>query len=66
MTGKIINNAAAVIFIVTGKNKANIVDAIINQKENYLDYPASHIHPKDGELYWLLDEESASTISQPD
>lgn len=64
LTGSVIINAATVVFIVTGKNKSRIVELIINQKDNYKDYPASFIHPKDGELYWLLDEDAASTISR--
>ena len=64
LTGKVINNAAAIVFIATGKNKATIVNAIINQKNNYKDYPASFINPKNGELYWLLDEESSRMLSR--
>ena len=64
LTGRVINNAANIFFIATGKNKTNIIDAIINRKENYKDYPASFISPKDGVLYWLLDEDAVSTISR--
>jgi 6-phosphogluconolactonase len=60
LTGRVINNASNVIFIVTGKNKARVVDEILNQKENYKDYPASFVNPQNGELYWLLDKAAAS------
>jgi 6-phosphogluconolactonase len=63
LTGRVINNASNVVFIATGKNKSKIVDTIINKKENYTDYPASFINPKEGELYWLLDIDSGSFFS---
>ncbi len=62
LTGKLINNAFTIVFIVTGKNKAQVVDEIINQKDNYKNYPASFILPHNGELYWLLDKSAASQI----
>ena len=64
ITGRVINNASNVVFIAAGKNKSKVVGEIINQKGNYKDYPASFINPIDGELYWLLDEDSASQISR--
>lgn len=60
LTGRVLNNASNVVFIATGKNKSKIVCEIINQKENYKDYPASFVNPQNGELYWLLDKAAAS------
>lgn len=62
LTGRVINNASTVVFIATGNNKAKVVNEIINQKENYRNYPASFINLQNGELYWLLDKEAASQI----
>jgi 6-phosphogluconolactonase len=62
LTGKVINNASTIVFIVTGNNKSKVVDEIINQKDDYKDYPASFILPHNGELYWLLDKSAASQI----
>lgn len=64
LTGKVINNASTVVFIATGKNKAKVVDEIINNKGNYKDYPASFVNPQNGELYWLLDKPASSQIEQ--
>lgn len=64
LTGRVINNASTIVFIVTGNNKAKVVSEIINQKENYKYYPASSIKSQRGELYWLLDESAASQIKQ--
>jgi len=62
ITGRVINNASTIVFIVIGNNKSKVVDEIINQKDNYKDYPASFILPHNGELYWLLDKSAASQI----
>ena len=62
LTGKVINNAETIIFIATGKNKSKVVGEILNQKGRYKSYPASFIYPRDGELYWLLDQDSAVKI----
>lgn len=58
-TGKMINHAKNIVFLVTGSNKADKIDSIINQKSNYLQYPASHIRPDQGKLLWYLDKPAA-------
>lgn len=64
ITGKVINNAKVVAFLITGKNKAGIIAEIFSKTGSYLTYPASCIHPEKGELKWLLDEEAASILKQ--
>ena len=64
VTGKVINNADAVVFLVTGKNKAGIIAEIFSKTGSYLTYPATHIHPEKGELKWFLDEDAASLINE--
>jgi 6-phosphogluconolactonase len=60
ITGKVINNAANVIFIVTGKNKAGIVNNIAGQHDNKRQFPASFVKPSDGRVFWYLDEPAGS------
>ena len=55
LTGKVINNAKRVAFLISGVSKANIFNKIIRYAENSSVYPASHIHPK-GELHWFGDD----------
>lgn len=62
LTGPVINNAKAICFLVTGKSKAEKLDEIFNAKASYLDYPASHISPTDGELLWFLDAEASINL----
>lgn len=59
LTGKVINNAKRVVFLVSGESKAPIYNEIIHNTENSLMYPAAHIHPK-RELYWFVDNKASS------
>jgi 6-phosphogluconolactonase len=57
LTGKVLNDAKKVAFLVSGSSKAKILNEIIHNSENSSVYPASHIHPAE-ELHWFCDEES--------
>lgn len=63
ITGKLINNAKTVAFLVTGSSKAEKVRAIIAREEGHEAYPASLVGPTSGELIWFLDEEAAAQIN---
>lgn len=63
LTGHVVNNSRNVAFLVTGKNKAQKVKEIIQQRTEFLDkYPAARVNPEKGNLYWFLDEEAASLL----
>ncbi len=55
-TAKLINNSKQVIFMVTGKSKAEKAAQVIEKKEGSERLPASFINPGEGELVWMLDE----------
>ncbi len=57
MTLPLINNAASVVFLVSGKEKAKIVKEVLTGPKKY---PAQAVKPVNGQLLWLLDE-AAST-----
>jgi len=61
-TGRIINNASKVWFIVTGKGKAEIISRIIEQRSGFEKYPASLVNPASGHLVWLLDKAAAGNL----
>tara|TARA_R110000765_G_scaffold383600_1_gene474967 strand:+ start:4046 stop:4771 length:726 start_codon:yes stop_codon:yes gene_type:complete len=63
LTGRIINNAKTVAFLVTGASKAEKVRIIIDREEGYLKYPASHVSPKTKDLIWFLDADAAEQIT---
>lgn len=55
ITGRVINNAHNVAFLVTGASKAKRVQEIFNRQDNWQQYPAAHIAPVHGQLNWYLD-----------
>jgi 6-phosphogluconolactonase len=59
LTGKVINHGRKITFLVTGENKARIVNEIFQKHFASKSYPASHIMPLNGTLTWLLDEKAA-------
>ncbi|MDA3893231.1 MAG: 6-phosphogluconolactonase [Salinivirgaceae bacterium] len=62
LTGRVINNASNVYFLVTGQSKAEKVTAIFNKIGNYRKYPAAHIKTESGNLTWYLDQEAGSFL----
>ncbi|MFT4736251.1 MAG: 6-phosphogluconolactonase [Cyclobacteriaceae bacterium] len=64
LTGKVLNNAKSVIFLVSGASKADVVQNIIERKAEAASYPASHIQPITGKLTWLLDEAAAAKLKK--
>ncbi len=63
-TGRLINNALKVLFLVTGKEKAEIVAQIIEKKEGWDQLPAARVKPVSGQLLWMLDENAAGNLSK--
>jgi 6-phosphogluconolactonase len=61
-TGHLINAAQRVIFLVSGKDKAEVVQQLIKNDGRYLELPAALVNPYKGELEWYLDEEAARLI----
>ena len=59
MTLPLINNAASVVFLVSGAEKAEIVKKVLQGPKRY---PAQEVRPINGELILMLDLEAASKI----
>lgn len=63
LTGRLVNNSRNIVFLVTGKNKAEKVKRIVEEREKFADtYPAAKVTPLNGKLFWMLDEEAASLL----
>ena len=62
LTGKVINNAQKVCFLVTGSNKVDRMAEIWNNNEKANLLPAAHIHPKSGNLTWYVDQTSMKLL----
>ena len=63
ITGKVVNKATLVIFLVTGANKAEKVrDIVLHREEFAVRYPAALVNPASGNLYWFLDKAAAHLL----
>lgn len=62
LTGKVINNAKEVSFLVTGKSKTDRVNEIFNKLEGYKQLPSTYIQPTHGQLTFYFDQDAASGI----
>ena len=62
LTGKTINNAAKVVFLLTGDSKAEILKQIINNEPLAQSYPASHVHSQSGIVDFYIDNTAAKLL----
>ncbi len=61
LTGPVLNNAKNVIFLVSGKSKAEIIYKVLESKDKEK-YPAANIKPLNGGIEWFLDREAAEKV----
>lgn len=67
LTGKTLNNADRVVFLLTGENKAGILKQIINSESVSRKYPAAYVHDYSGTTDFFIDREAAKLLSsKPD
>jgi 6-phosphogluconolactonase len=64
MTPTLINRAHFIIFIVTGKAKADVVHDVLQGPRNPRHCPAQLIHPLTGEVIWFADADASSKLIQ--
>ncbi len=57
-SGRLINHAKEIFFLVTGSDKTEKVNEIINHRGNYTSYPATLVKSPT----WFLDEEAAALL----
>ena len=62
LTPPVLNNAACVLFIVSGEDKATALKAIVEGPYEPDQLPAQLINPTDGRLLWLLDQAAAHEL----
>jgi 6-phosphogluconolactonase len=58
LTGRVINNAENVSFLITGEKKAEVIGKLFKKTSTVHDYPASHVNPVHGRLNWFLDKDA--------
>jgi len=63
LTPPVLTNAGRVMFIVSGRNKAEAVKLALEGPRDVDKYPAQIIDANQGEVMWLLDRAAASLLS---
>ncbi|HEU5347183.1 MAG TPA: 6-phosphogluconolactonase [Ktedonobacterales bacterium] len=63
-TVPVINNAAAVVFLVAGADKADALAAVLEGPPDPETYPSQLIAPEHGTLHWLVDRAAAAKLRQ--
>jgi 6-phosphogluconolactonase len=64
LTGKVINRARNIVFLITGENKAKKLGTIFLKKSGYEKFPASYIEPYFGKLFFFIDKAAATEINR--
>jgi len=63
LTVPVLNNAELVIFLVSGKKKAEVLKKVLEGNQSPYLLPSQLIRPKHGRLLWLVDRNAASHLS---
>ena len=61
LSGKVINAARRVTFMITGAEKYDVLRQVMNSDGDFAKYPASRVNPGNGVLEWYLDKDAAGT-----
>ena len=61
LTMPVINNALSVLVLVTGKEKAGILRAVVGT--DVPQFPANMVHPESGSITWMVDGDASSQLS---
>jgi len=64
LTAAAINQAALVVFLVSGSDKAKILRNVLKENKDPHSIPAQLIKPADGGLLWLVDCDAARLVRQ--
>lgn len=59
----LINNAVRISFLVTGREKSEVVFEILTGAKTATRYPAARIEPLDGQMEWILDKAASSLLT---
>jgi 6-phosphogluconolactonase len=63
MTFPVLNNAASVIFLVSGGEKAETVHRVLEGEAPPARFPARFVRPTHGRLLWLVDKDAARLLA---
>ncbi|MEP7037779.1 MAG: 6-phosphogluconolactonase [Acidobacteriota bacterium] len=57
-----LNNAANVIFLISGVSKTNALKEVLEGKSSPEKFPSQNVNPQDGNLFWLIDAPAAQFL----
>ncbi len=63
LTAPVLNRAAAVVFLVTGAEKAETLAAVLEGPRRVDVYPSQAVRPVGGELLWLVDRAAGARLT---
>ena len=63
-TPRILNAASHILFLVTGTEKQDAVQAVLEGEYNPDEYPAQIVRPERGEVTWMLDTQAAGKLTK--
>jgi len=62
LTLPVLNQAACVMFLVSGQDKASMVREVLENSN--ADLPSQKVRPADGRLLWMMDRDAASRLKR--
>jgi len=65
LTLPVLNNASHILFLVSGRAKADIVAKVLEEGKANGRYPAGLLNPSRGSIEWLVDKDAAEKLSLP-
>jgi len=63
LTLPVLNNAAVVMFMASGADKADILKEVLQGNQPGELFPSKLVHPSAGKLIWLVDQAAASQLA---
>ncbi|HEX8396530.1 MAG TPA: 6-phosphogluconolactonase [Pyrinomonadaceae bacterium] len=63
LTFPLINNAANIIFLVGGAEKAEMLKTVLEGEFEPQKFPAQNVNPRGGNLFWLIEKDAARLLS---
>jgi len=61
LTLPILNHAAQILFLVSGRSKKSVVEEVV-ERGNSRQYPAGLVHPQQGNSIWFIDHDAADLL----
>jgi len=59
----VVNRSSAILFLITGDNKAKVLQQIFKDPQQHHNYPAKLIQPLNNELHWFADKSAAQYLN---